>query len=213
MLYYTGRGYIRVGFNIPIKQKNGDILTDKHIVLASASPRRKALLEDFGFDFETCASGADEDGTDGMSPADTVKTLALRKAMWVKQRRADDNSIFLGADTLVYANGALLGKPKDSGDAFRMLSALSGTFHEVYTGMALLRGEKQITCAECTRVFFRNLSPDEIRAYIASGEPADKAGAYGIQGKGGLFVSRIEGDYFNVLGLPVCRLYQILRDF
>ena len=198
---------------------------NKHIILASQSPRRRELLASFGFDFEAVSSGADESGTEGMSPAQAVETLALRKAQWVKERRAEkeqkkdkeekeekeDNSVILAADTLVALNGELLGKPSDEADAFRMLTALSGTAHEVYTGIAILYGDKVITHAECTKVYFRPISDEEIRAYIASGEPMDKAGAYGIQEKGGIFVRRIEGDYLNVLGLPLCKTYELLR--
>lgn len=180
-------------------------------MLASGSPRRRGLLLEFGFDFEAVSSNADEGGVEGFAPADAVKELALRKALWVKDRRAEDGSVILAADTLVYANGALLGKPVDEQDAFCMLKSLSGTAHEVYTGIAILYGEKQITHAECTKVYFRPLEDSEIWAYIKTGEPMDKAGAYGIQEKGGIFVSRIEGDYLNVLGLPLCKTYQLLR--
>ncbi|MBQ3081026.1 MAG: septum formation inhibitor Maf [Clostridia bacterium] len=183
----------------------------KHIILASQSPRRRGLLFDFGFDFEAVSSGADESGTDGMAPDEAVKTLALRKAKWVKERREEDGSVILAADTLVALNGALLGKPVDEEDAFRMLSALSGTAHEVYTGVAILCGDKEIVHAECTKVYFRPIDEEEIREYIATGEPMDKAGAYGIQEKGGIFVRRIEGDYLNVLGLPLCKTYELLR--
>ena len=184
----------------------------KNIILASQSPRRRELLQSFGFKFEAVSSGADEDGTEGMTPAEAVKTLALRKAKWVKERRAEDGSVILAADTLVALDGELLGKPADEEDAFRMLSALSDTAHEVYTGVAILHGDKEIVHAECTKVFFRPLSEQEIRAYIATGEPMDKAGAYGIQEKGGIFVRRIEGDYLNVLGLPLCKTYELLRS-
>lgn len=184
---------------------------DKHIVLASASPRRRALLEALSFDFEAISSGADESGTETLSPAEAVKELSLRKALWVKERRVEDGSVILAADTLVYINGVPLGKPKDEADAFRMLSTLSGTGHEVYTGVAILYGDKVISEAECTKVFFRDMTEDEIWAYIKTGEPMDKAGAYGIQERGGLFVRRIEGDYFNVLGLPLCKTYELLR--
>jgi len=183
----------------------------KHIILASQSPRRRGLLFDVGFDFEAVSSGADESGTDGMTPDAAVKTLALRKAKWVKERREEDGSVILAADTLVALNGALLGKPVDEEDAFRMLSALSGTAHEVYTGVAILCGDKEIVHAECTKVYFRPIDEEEIREYIATGEPMDKAGAYGIQEKGGIFVRRIEGDYLNVLGLPLCKTYELLR--
>lgn len=182
----------------------------KHIVLASASPRRRELLATFGFDFEAVSSHADESGVEGMAPDAAVKELALRKALWIKERRHDDGSVILAADTLVAYGGELLGKPTDEEDAFRMLRTLSGTAHEVYTGIAILYGDKVISDCECTRVFFRPLSDEEIRAYIATREPMDKAGAYGIQERGGIFVRRVEGDYLNVLGLPVCKTYEHL---
>ena len=186
-------------------------MINKHIILASASPRRKELLESFGFDFEICRSLADESGVDGHAPQDAVTELALRKALWVKERNKDEDSVILAADTLVALDGKLLGKPEDEEDAFRMLSKLSGTNHQVYTGYAILYGDKQICDYECTEVFFRPLEEEEIRAYIATGEPMDKAGAYGIQEKAGIFVRRIEGDYLNVLGLPVCKIYEELK--
>lgn len=183
---------------------------DKHIVLASASPRRRDLLAAFDFDFEVFRSDADESGVSELAPAEAVKELALRKAQWVKERRQNDGSVILAADTLVAHEGRLLGKPSDEQDAFRMLSTLSGTSHEVYTGIAILYGDALVSDCECTKVFFRPLSDEEIRAYIATGEPMDKAGAYGIQEKGGIFVRRVEGDYLNVLGLPVCKVYEHL---
>lgn len=186
-------------------------MINKHIILASASPRRREILESFGFDFETCSSHADESGVENYAPQDAVTELALRKALWVKERRADDGNIILAADTLVALNGELLGKPADEADAFRMLSALSGTNHQVYTGYAILQGEKQICGYECTEVYFRPLEDEEIHAYIATKEPMDKAGSYGIQEKAGIFVRRIEGDYLNVLGLPICKIYEELK--
>lgn len=182
------------------------------IILASASPRRRQLLESYGFDFELYPSDADETGVEGLLPADAVKELALRKALWVKERVGYTDGVILAADTLVALNGRLLGKPVDETDAFRMLSSLSGTNHQVYTGVALVKGEKVISEVECTQVFFRPLDSREILDYIASGEPMDKAGAYGIQEKGGIFVRRIEGDYFNVLGLPICKTYELLKE-
>lgn len=188
-------------------------MINRHIVLASSSPRRRELLSEFGFDFEVSESRADESGADRLPPDAAVKELSLRKAVWVNERRGDDGSVILAADTLVYADGRLLGKPADEEDAFRMLSALSGSVHEVYTGFTLMCGGKRLTEAERTRVFFRPLDEDEIWEYIKTGEPMDKAGAYGIQGRGGLFVRRIEGDYYNVLGLPICKVYELLRTF
>lgn len=186
-------------------------MINKHIVLASASPRRRELLESFGFDFEIYSSLADESGVEDYAPHAAVTELALRKALWVKERIHDDESVVLAADTLVALEGKLLGKPVDEEEAFSMLSALSGTKHQVYTGYAILYGDKVISDYACTDVYFRPLEENEIRAYIATGEPMDKAGAYGIQEKAGLFVRRIEGDYLNVLGLPVCKIYEELK--
>ena len=135
--------------------------------------------------------------------------LASAKASEVFARRPD--SLVIGADTIVELDGEILGKPADRDDAFRMLRALSGREHRVYTGVALAVPEKSLCRAECTRVFFREMTDREIDAYITSGEPMDKAGAYGCQGLAGLFVERIEGDYFNVVGLPLCLLGQMLE--
>jgi septum formation protein len=120
--------------------------------------------------------------------------------------------VVIAADTIVVCEGKVLGKPRDEEDAFRILSLLSGRHHEVMTGMTVVRGDEVITHTEVTRIHFRQLHPEEIRAYIASGEPMDKAGAYGIQGGAALFADQMEGDYYNVMGLPVCRLAMILRS-
>ena len=184
-----------------------------NIILASASPRRRELLERIGITgFTVAAPNVDESVEPGLSPADMVEQLSLRKAR-AAARRAGPDDLILAADTVVALDGAVLGKPRDGGDAFAMLSALSGREHRVYTGVTVLRGERVVTQHEETAVTFRELSPDEIRGYIATGEPMDKAGAYGIQGVGALLVSGIRGDYSNVMGLPVFRLGQILSDF
>ncbi len=183
-----------------------------HIILASASPRRRDILESFGFCFDIMASDADESGVESLHPADAVKELALRKAKWIAERVGQTDSVILAADTLVAKDGELLGKPRDEEDAYRMLSLLSDSKHQVYTGVALIKGDKIVNEAECTDVFFRPINEEELRAYIATGEPMDKAGAYGIQERAGIFVRRIEGDYLNVLGLPMCRVYELLKD-
>ncbi len=183
------------------------------IILASRSPRRRELLNQIGLrGFKVAASGADERVEGNPAPAELVETLSLRKARAV-QEDADEEDLIIAADTVVVLDGAVLGKPADEREAFAMLSALSGNRHRVYTGVTVLRGEKRETCSEETIVEFRELEPDEISAYIATGEPMDKAGAYGIQGLGSLLVSRLEGDYFNVMGLPVFRLGRMLADF
>ena len=184
-----------------------------NIILASNYPRRRELLERIGIkDFTVAAPNVDESVEPGLSPAAIVEQLSLRKARAAAGHFGPDELI-LAADTVVALDGAILGKPRDGNDAFAMLSALSGRENHVYTGVTVLRGDRVITRHEVTAVTFRELSPDEIWGYIATGEPLDKAGAYGIQGVGALLVSGIRGDYSNVMGLPVFRLGQILRDF
>lgn len=181
------------------------------IILASQSPRRKELLERMGIrSFTVMDSGVDEHEEELLPPEELVCRLSERKAEAVAQR-APAGAVVIAADTVVSLDGAILGKPADKLEAFRMLSTLSGARHQVYTGVTVLRdGEKQIE-HETTDVTFRELSEEEIERYLATGEPMDKAGAYGIQGYGALLVERIEGDYYNVMGLPVCRLGQMLR--
>ena len=184
-----------------------------NIILASASPRRRELLERVGItDFTVAAPNVDESVEPGLSPADMVETLSLRKARAAAQTLGPDGLI-IAADTVVALDADVLGKPRDGDDAFAMLSALSGREHRVYTGVTVLRGDRAVTEHEETAVTFRALSPDEIWGYIATGEPMDKAGAYGIQGIGALLVSGIRGDYSNVMGLPVFRLGRILSGF
>ena len=181
------------------------------IILASQSPRRKELLERMGIrSFTVMDSGVDEHEEELLPPDELVCRLSERKAEAVAQR-APAGAVVIAADTVVSLDGAILGKPADKLEAFRMLSTLSGVRHQVYTGVTVMRdGEKQIE-HETTDVTFRELSEEEIERYLATGEPMDKAGAYGIQGYGALLVERIEGDYYNVMGLPVCRLGQMLR--
>ena len=176
------------------------------IILASGSPRRKQLLAQMGVkDFKIVASDADETVAPGLPPAQIVETLSARKAEAVAGE-AGPGALVIAADTIVTLEGAVLGKPADELEAFRMLSALSGQRHQVYTGVTLLLDGARRTEHEVTTVTFRELTEADITRYIATGEPMDKAGAYGIQGFGALLVERIEGDYFNVMGLPVCRL-------
>lgn len=192
------------------------------IVLASASPRRRELLAGLGLDYTVLASGVEEHITE-KEPAKVVEELSAQKAGDVLQRlRAasgketdEEELLVIGADTIVAAEGQILGKPADEKDGAEMLERLSGRQHQVYTGVTLYhwcRGEvRRCTFHECTQVWFYPMTREEISWYISTGEPMDKAGAYGIQGLGSRFVKAIEGDYNNVVGLPVARLYQELK--
>ena len=182
------------------------------IILASQSPRRKELMGQIGLKFKVISPNVDEHMEGNPSHAQQVEELSLRKARAV-ERQADGEALIVAADTVVALEGTVLGKPEDEREAFAMLSALSGNRHYVYTGVTVLRDGRAVTQHEVTTVTFRELEPDEISSYIATGEPMDKAGAYGIQGLGALLVSGIEGDYFNVMGLPVYRLGRILAGF
>ena len=183
------------------------------IILASQSPRRKELLGQMGLKgFKVTSPDVDEDVDENLHPSLMVEELSLRKAKAVAAH-ADDDDIIIAADTVVALEGTALGKPMDEADAFTMLSALSGNRHYVYTGYTVLRGEQVETTHEVTVVNFRELEAEEIEHYIATGEPMDKAGAYGIQGLGALLIDRIEGDYFNVMGLPIQKLSRTLTRF
>ena len=182
------------------------------IILASQSPRRKELMGQIGLKFKVISPNVDEHMEGNPSPAQLVEELSLRKAQAVRAG-ADEDDLIIAADTVVVLDGAVLGKPEDEREAFAMLSALSGNSHRVYTGVTVLQGDRAVTGHEETRVTFRELEPEEISHYIATGEPMDKAGAYGIQGLGAMLVSGIEGDYFNVVGLPIFRLSRILAGF
>ena len=187
-----------------------------HLILASASPRRSALLSQIGLTFKIHPSDVVEPPHNvhtNKPVSEVTQELALLKATSVTQYY--DHGLIIGADTLVSLDGEPLGKPADDADALAMLSRLSGTCHEVVTGVALIdaaTGQHRVW-AETTDVYFRQLHADEITAYIQSGEPSDKAGAYGIQGRGAAFVRRIEGCYFNVVGLPLASLVEHLSNF
>ena len=180
-----------------------------NLILASQSPRRRELLGLTGLDFIVRVADIDERMDPEKAPFDEVSRVSRLKAEAVA-RKPDD--VVIAADTIVVCEGEVLGKPRNEEDAFRILKLLSGRHHEVMTGMTVLRGDEVITHTEVTKIRFRDLSDGEIRAYIASGEPMDKAGAYGIQGGAALFADQMEGDYYNVMGLPVCRLAMILRS-
>ncbi|MBQ2848206.1 MAG: septum formation inhibitor Maf [Clostridia bacterium] len=183
----------------------------KKIILASSSPRRKELMATAGLDFEIKVKDVDESIPDGTPPIDAAKMTAKKKALAV----ADDFSdcIVIGADTIVVAGDKILGKPADKADACSMLRMLSGIEHEVITGVCIACGEKTENFATVSKVKFYDLTDEEIESYVATGEPMDKAGSYGIQGRGCTLVEKIEGDYFNIVGLPVAELVRKIREF
>ncbi len=183
----------------------------KKLILASASPRRREILDTAGYIFEIITSNADEI-SEGYDAATVARLNALAKAREVFARVGRE-CVVVGADTVVACDGNILGKPMDEADAFDMLKSLSGKKHSVITGYAVVgeNGEKSGYCS--TEVEFRSLSDREINAYIATREPMDKAGAYGIQERASLFVKSIEGDFFNVVGLPVAAIYESLADY
>ena len=181
------------------------------LVLASASPRRVALLRQVGVAFTVVDPGPDRPWPGEAEPRDGVRTLALDKARRVAVARP--GAVVVGADTVVVARGRRLGKPADRAQALEMLRLVHGRTHEVWTGLAVVRGRDQRTASECTRVRFARLDAEELDAYVASGEPLDKAGGYGIQGLASQFVRGIDGDYCNVVGLPLAKLRLVLREF
>lgn len=186
----------------------------KRIILASQSPRRRELLTQIGLKFEVIPSTVEEVITSA-NPVEVVQELAQQKARDVAEvagrEMAKDSLLVIGADTIVVYEGKILGKPEDKEDAVRMLTMLQGKEHSVYTGVALLSGEQEIVFAEETRVQMCSMTPEEILWYVNTGEPMDKAGAYGIQGLCARFIRQIQGDYNNVVGLPVGRIYQELK--
>lgn len=183
------------------------------IVLASASPRRSMLLEQLGIEFAVIPSLKSEELDEEMAPQELAVHLAYQKA-WEVAQGLEEDCLILGADTIVVLGENILGKPQNPGQAKEMLSRLSGQVHEVMTGIVLLsnKGRSVKTHCEITKVHMRKIELPEILSYIATEEPLDKAGAYGIQGKGAIFVEKIEGCYFNVVGLPLHRLAAILSE-
>lgn len=181
------------------------------LVLASGSPRRRDLLSQIGLsDFEIRVPDAEERPPDGLSPRETVEALSRQKAEAV---RAAPDEIVIAADTMVFLDGLRLGKPSDEADALRMLTALQGRRHTVCTGVTVRRGECFLTRSESADVTFRPASRETLLRYIATGEPMDKAGAYGLQGRGVLLVERVDGDFTNVIGLPLPLLDSMLSEF
>jgi len=188
------------------------------LILASASPRRAEILRNAGIAFEMQATLLDESRREGETPGDYVRGLALEKAHAAANADAGrhfGDGLIVGADTAVVAGEEIFGKPASEEEARRMLRCLSGAAHEVRTGLAVLRrpDKTERVVEEITRVTFAPLSEEDIESYLATGEPFDKAGAYAIQGIGGRYVTRIEGCYFNVMGLPLARLWSLLREF
>ena len=184
---------------------------DRPIVLASASPRRRELLGRFGIPFRVIPARGEEKAPAGLSPGELVRVLAEHKATEVAA--GEPESVIVAADTVVEIDGEILGKPGTPERAAEMLRRLSGRTHRVWTGVCVRQGERVLSAAEETAVRFHPLTEEEIAAYVATGEPLDKAGAYGYQDRACLFVERIEGDYFNVVGLPMERLGRMLRSF
>ena len=183
------------------------------LILASASPRRRELLSRLGLEFTVLAAQADETLLPGLPPREQVIRLSAVKAQAVREAlESRPGQVIVSADTVVVLDGAILGKPKDAAQAAEMLRALSGRAHLVLTGVTVLTEDGPRQLCEETQVFFRPLCEAEITAYIRTGEPMDKAGAYGIQGYGALFVEKLIGDYYHVMGLPLCALGQLLRE-
>ena len=182
------------------------------LILASRSPRRAEILAAVGWEFEAIAADIDETRFAGEEALSYVQRLAQTKAETVAKKMS--TGLVLGADTVVLSDGQILGQPRDDEDARRMLKLLSGKWHEVLTGVALMQSENPAAAVlgqQTTRVHFAEMSPDQIDWYVATGEPKGKAGAYGIQGSAALFITEIEGDYFNVVGLPVRLVFELAQ--
>lgn len=180
------------------------------LILASASPRRRELLKLFHIPFSVEIADIDETMDSRAAPFEEVARVSREKALAVE---AAEDAVVLAADTIVVCAGRVLGKPHSPQEATDMLRLLSGRSHQVMTGCALRRGSRVESFTEVTELTFRPLTEAEIARYVATGEPMDKAGAYGIQGGGALFCTHMVGDYYNVMGLPVCRLYTALKHF
>lgn len=182
------------------------------IILASKSPRRKELLSKITENFSVMETDADESVPDNLSPAQKVEEISRIKSE-AARKKAGDNCIIISADTAVFLDGVQYGKPKTKPDAQKMLRDFSGKKHSVITAFTVSKGEKSVTKHEETFVYFKNLSEKEIEEYVNTDEPYDKAGGYGIQGLAAKYIEKIDGDYFNVVGLPVSKLYETLKEF
>ena len=181
-------------------------------ILASQSPRRKELLEKAGISFDVFVPNVDETILEETPPEKAVIEISLRKAKAVREKIQDMDSVIISADTVVAIDGKILGKPNAPEDAERMLSLLSGSVHQVYTGVTIAKGNEFSSFYSVSSVEFYPLSKEEIKEYVATGEPMDKAGAYGIQGRGCVLVKRIEGDYYNIMGLPIAETVRRIKD-
>ena len=179
------------------------------LILASQSPRRKELLGLFGVPFTVRVADIDETMDFSAPAAEEVARVSRLKALAIPR---EDDDVLIAADTIVVCQGRILGKPRDEAEAYAMLRLLSGRDHQVMTGVTVLRGKEERVFTQITDLHFRELSDKEISRYIATGEPMDKAGAYGIQGGAALFCEKMDGDYYNVMGLPVCRLGETLKE-
>ena len=184
------------------------------LILASQSERRRELMNMFDIAYTAISTDTDETAGDGYTPSELVMELSVRKAKSALDMTAHiTDKLIIAADTVVSYNGLILGKPSDTADAVHMLGMLGGSWHDVYTGITLTDGVRYVTESELTRVKFRQIDDWEINRYVEKFNPLDKAGAYGIQEGAGLFVERIEGDYYNVMGMPMCKLSVMLREF
>ncbi|QRN86104.1 septum formation inhibitor Maf [Clostridia bacterium] len=180
------------------------------LILASASPRRKEILSSMGYQFQVEPSNIEERQNPELPPKEIAADLARQKAVDISKKYP--NEIVLGADTIVVLDDKVLGKPKDEDDAFCMLQSLRGREHQVITGVALVKNEKIHCFSVTTKVWMMDASDEQLKAYVRTKEPLDKAGSYGIQGKGALLVEKIEGDYFNVVGLPIQKIAHVLSQ-
>lgn len=184
------------------------------IILASQSPRRRQLLDQIGLTgYEILVPQADESYEPSLPPAEIVRSISRKKAEAASRLAGDSEALIIAADTMVFLDSLRLGKPHSEQEAYSMLTSLSGRTHVVITGITVLQGSRMETCSDMTGVTFRSLTDAEKWSYIRTGEPMDKAGAYGVQGKAALFVTGISGDYFNVMGLPLHLLGQMLSSF
>jgi septum formation protein len=182
------------------------------LILASSSPRRYEILKNAGYEFEVIPSFADENISQKMQPEELAASLSYKKAKDVFEKHKDMvDIVVIGADTIVVLDGKILGKPTGKSESFEMIKAMSGRKHDVYTGVSIIHRDMADTFFVKTTVEFLNIEDEQIRAYIDTGEPADKAGSYGIQGYGSVFVKRIEGDFYSVMGLPVSKVYEKLK--